>query len=176
MAVQPIISIALVNMHRRNAATHVLLNSDEHTNLFLIQEPWFDTIGTARLDSACQGVDILGGVASPGWEVLYPAIPKGGQAKVMAYARKQAPTPHNKTPFTTIPHLDISAHPCLQVLDVVLDTGTWHIINFYCDVKDKSSLQALLTLDIDAATPTLVVGDFNTHSPSWSPPTIPCST
>jgi len=30
-------------------------------------------------------------------------------------------------------------------------------------------------MDIDANIPTLVVGDFNTHSPSWSPPDIPRS-
>jgi len=163
-------------MCRRNAATHMLLSSDEHTNIFLIQEPWFDTIGTARLDSACQGIDLLGGVTSPSWEVLYPAIPKGSWAKVMTYAHKGTPNPHNKTPFTTVPRLDISTHPCLQVLNVVFDTKMWHIINFYHNVKDRSSLQALLALDIDVATPTLVVSDFNTHSPSCSPQTIPCST
>jgi hypothetical protein len=77
MSVHPPTFIASVNMRRRNAVTHALLNSDTHTNIYLIQEPWFDTIGTARLDTAQQGVDILGGVASPGWEILYPVIPKG---------------------------------------------------------------------------------------------------
>jgi ribonuclease HI len=163
-------------MRRRNAATHALLNSDEYTNLFLIQEPWFDTIGTARLDSARQGVDVLGGVSSPGWEIVYPAIPKGSRAKVMAYARKQEHNPPIKPRFTTVPRLDVSTHPCLQALDIVFDAKTWRIINFYHDVKDRSSLQALLSLNIDATTPTLVVGDFNTHSATWSPPTIPRST
>jgi hypothetical protein len=96
MVAQPPIALVSLNMHRRNTATHALLNSDEYTNLFLIQELWFDTIGTARLDSACQGVDILGSVSSLGWEILYPAIPKGSWAKVMAYAHKQEPNPLNK--------------------------------------------------------------------------------
>jgi hypothetical protein len=60
----------------------------------------------------------------------------------------------------------------LQVLDIVFDTKIWCIIKFYHDVKDKLSLQALLSLNIDATMPTLVVGDFNTHSATWSPPTI----
>ncbi len=73
-------------MCRRNAVTHALLNNNAHTNLFLIQEPWFDTIGTTRNDSAHQGMDVLGGVASPGWEIIYPAIPKGLWPKVMTYS------------------------------------------------------------------------------------------
>jgi hypothetical protein len=73
MAVQPPpIVLALVNMRKRNTVTHALLNSDSRTNLFLLQEPWFDTIGTARKDTAREGVDVLGSVASPGWEIIYP--------------------------------------------------------------------------------------------------------
>jgi hypothetical protein len=140
MAVQPSILIASVNMRKRNAVTHALLNSDTRTNLFLIQEPWFDTIGTARKDTARQGVDVLGGVASPGWEVIYPNIPEGRRPKVMAYARRRAINPQFDPPFTIVPRIDISAHPCLQVLDVVLDGESWRVINFYHDTRDDSSL------------------------------------
>jgi Endonuclease-reverse transcriptase len=38
-----------------------------------------------------------------------------------------------------------------------------------------SGLNTLLATDISAVMPTLVVGDFNTHSPSWFPPNIPRS-
>src|SRR5258707_15459531 len=175
MAVQPPIIIASVNMRRRNAVTHALLDNDTHTNLFLIQGPWFDTIGTARNDSACQGVDVLGGVASPGWEIIYAVILKGLRPKVMTYARRQATNSPLEPPFTAIPHHDISSHPCLQVLDIIFDDETWQVINFYHDTWDPTSLRALTTLDIDATIPTLVVGDFNTHSPTWSPPDIPKS-
>jgi len=88
MAVQPSIIIVSVNMQKRNAVTHALLNSDTSTNLFLIQELWFDTIGIACKDTARQGIDVLGGVASPGWEVIYPNIPEGQRPKVMAYTRR----------------------------------------------------------------------------------------
>jgi len=175
MAVQPPIIIASVNMRRRNAATHALLNSDSCTNLFLIQESWFDTIGTARKDTARQGVDVLGGVASPGWEIIYPSISEGHRPKVMAYACRWAMNPWFDPPFTIVPRLDISTHPCLQILDVVFDGELWCVVNFYHDVRDNSSLQVLTFLDIDATTPTLVVGDFNTHSPTWSPLDIPQS-
>ena len=67
---QPII-IASVNMQKQNAVTHALLNSDCNTNIFLIQELWYDRIGTACKDTAWQGIDVLGSVASTSWETLY---------------------------------------------------------------------------------------------------------
>ena len=91
------IMIMLVNMHKRNTVTHALLNSDRFTNIFLIQELWYDTISTTRKDTSCQGVDVLGGIASPGWEVLYPKALEGQRPKVMAYAHKWAT---NTTHFT----------------------------------------------------------------------------
>jgi hypothetical protein len=52
MAVHPTLNIASVNMHRHNAVTYALLNSTNSTQLLLIQEPWYNMIGTARKDSA----------------------------------------------------------------------------------------------------------------------------
>lgn len=152
-------------MRRRNPETHALLNSNIADNLILIQEPWFRKIGTARKDDAREGVDVLGGVASPAWEIIYPGFAAGQRPKVMAYARKHNP---NAQPFSVVPRLDISSHPTLQVLDVVFDNEQWQVINFYHDVRDDTSLKALLELDIEATTPTLVIGDFNAHSQRWS--------
>ena len=121
-------------MSKQNAVTHALLNSDTHTNVYLIQEPWFYTISMAGLDTAQQGIDVLGGVASPGWEILYPVIPKGCRPKVMAYARRRVIDPKAEAPFTVVPCNNISDHPCIQVLDIVFDTTSWQIINFYHDV------------------------------------------
>jgi hypothetical protein len=49
------------------------------------------------------------------------------------------------------------------------------VINFYHDIQDTSSLDTLLGFDIDATTPTLVIGDFNAHFQAWSPPGVPRS-
>ena len=117
--------IASVNMCKRNAVTHALFNSDNDTNIFLLQEPWFNTIGTVHKDSACQGVDMLGGVASHNWEIIYPNIPTGAWPKVMAYNQQRALSPHNHPHFTLVPHLDISSLPCLQVLDIVFNEDSW---------------------------------------------------
>jgi Endonuclease-reverse transcriptase len=93
----------------------------------------------------------------------------------MAYACKQAPNTQLEPPFTVLPWLDMSTHPCVQVLDIVFDTTTWHIINFYHDIHNTLSLRTLTSLDIDKLTPTLVMGDFNTHADMWSPPDVPRS-
>jgi hypothetical protein len=91
----------------------------------------------------------------------------------MAYAHKQAPNTHMEPPFMVVPHHDVSTHPCVQVLDIVFDAVTWRVINFYHDVRDITCLRVLTSLNIDALTPMLVVGDFNTHANAWSPPDVP---
>ncbi len=103
MAVTPYIEIASVNMQKRNAVTHALLNSAGKTNIILLQEPWYNKIGTARKDLAHEGTDTLGGVASPGWEILYPGVAKDQKPKVMAYAHKQACDNSTPSPFTIMP-------------------------------------------------------------------------
>jgi len=55
------------------------------------------------------------------------------------------------------------------ILDLTFDETTWQLINFYNDVNDHSALDTLLSLDLDPLIPTLVTGDFNLHSRSWSP-------
>jgi hypothetical protein len=165
----PPVLIASVNMRKRNAVTHTLLNSDSNTHLMLIQEPWFNAIGTARKDSARQGTDVLGGVASPAWEIHYPGYTEGQRPKVMAYSRKQAREGNNTTNFSIVPRLDVCTHLTIQVLDLIFDKEKWRVINFYPNVRDNSCLQKLLEIDIDAIIPTLVIGDFNTHSRAWSP-------
>ena len=131
MAAHPTINIASLNMRKRNATTHALLNSDNNSHLILIQEPWYDTIGTARKDTARQGIDTLGGVASPAWEILYPSLKEGQRPKVMAYTRKQTT---DAPAFTVVQRPDICAHPDIQVLEVILDNEKWQVINFYHDV------------------------------------------
>jgi hypothetical protein len=92
----------------------------------------------------------------------------------MAYTCKPTQLPTNAPRFTVVPWLDICSHPTLQVLDVIFDEEkTWRVINYYHDTRDNTSLQAHLALDIDALTPTLIVGDFNTHSRTWSLPDTP---
>jgi hypothetical protein len=43
------------------------------------------------------------------------------------------------------------------------------MLNFYNDVDDPTALRTLLRLDLDPLIPTLLAGDFNLHSFTWSP-------
>src|SRR6267142_2461460 len=53
---------------------------------------------------------------------------------------------------------------------------TLHILNFYHHiVRHHPSLLPLLSFTVDDSSPTLLGGDFNTHSPLWSPPDVPPS-
>ena len=133
MPAHPPIRIASANMRKRNAVTHALLNGNKKTHLILVQEPWFDTIGTARKDSARQGVDMLGGVASPAWDIHYPGHTEGQRPKVMAYSCKQVQV-NNNTHFSVVPCLDVCTHPTIQVLDLIFEKEQWRVINFYHDI------------------------------------------
>ena len=43
------------------------------------------------------------------------------------------------------------------------------VINFYHNINDRSSLDVLLTLDLNSTVLMLLCRDFNLHSPSWLP-------
>ena len=59
-------------MYHCNMATHTLLNMTSDADIILVQEQWFDKIRISRLDINPEGVDILGGVANPKWDCVYP--------------------------------------------------------------------------------------------------------
>ena len=165
-----LINIASVNMRRRNAVSHALLHTSPVDQVILIQEPWYGQIGTTRKDDAKDGAAVLGGVNSPGWEIHYPATTGNTQAKVMAYTRKRSwEGVNSQALFTAASRPDLCAHPCIMILELTFDKVKWRLVNFYNDVNNRSALEALLSLDLDPLIPTLVTGDFNTHSRTWSP-------
>jgi hypothetical protein len=163
-------SFASVNMRRHNAAMHVLLNDNGEDDLLCVQELWFNPIGTAHCDDKINGKDVLGGAANPRWRLAYPSLANGQRAKVMTYIRlHDRITKFKPNSCQLIVRNDLASHPCLLITDIQAGTYYWQVINFYNDVADPSALNALVALDLDATIPTLLVGDFNLHSPSWSP-------
>jgi hypothetical protein len=149
---------------------HALLNDNEEDDLLCVQEPWFNPVGTARCDNMIQGKDVLGGAAHPKWRLAYPSFTNGQRAKVMTYIRLHDRFSKFKPNLCQlIVRNDLVTHPCLLISDIRVGTYYWHVINFYNDVADPSTLTTLLSLDLDATIPTLIMGDFNLHSPSWSP-------
>ena len=164
-------------MRQMNAAMHALLSTNEEDDLLCVQEPWFNRIGVQRSDKSKHGKDVSGGAAHPDFTLIYPYYTDNCIAKVMTYARKYARTDKGRraTPIRTIPRLDLSAHPTILITDHYVEQDKLRIINFYNDVDDPSSLQSLLALDLDFTFPTILIGDFNLHSCSWSPENIPRS-
>jgi hypothetical protein len=110
------INILFVNMCHRNAVTHSLLNTNKDADIIMVQEPWYDKIGSTHSDSDPEGVDKLGRVANPKWDCIYPKTEQGERCKVMAYCRISL------THFNTTNHLDIS--PCHHILTLDIHLGS----------------------------------------------------
>jgi hypothetical protein len=163
-------SIGSVNMWRRNAAMHVLLATNEVDDILLVQEPWFNPVGTARCDTMINGKDVLGGAANPQWELYYPYFNYDQRAKVMTYARiHERGEPFRRNRLRMVSRNDLVSHPCILLTEVRAGEETWRVLNFYNDVDDPTALRTLLGLDLDPLIPTLLAGDFNLHSFTWSP-------
>jgi hypothetical protein len=165
------IHIMSVNMCHSNVLTHALLASDPPADIILIQEPWYGHIGTRWSDTDPVGTNTLGGVASPLWNFIYPGLVNPGTtwAKVMAYSRKTNPI------FTVSNCLDLVSHPSLMTLEVIVGDDHFLITNVYHDTNDPTCLQTLFDTEFDPTTPAIFIGNFNTHSPTWSPLGLPRS-
>jgi hypothetical protein len=160
-------SFLSVNMRCRNVAMHSLLETNTLDDVLFVQELWFDRIRVERSDREREGVDVLGGAKHPDWDLFYPHFNTNKQAKVMTYRRKQVNNRLN--PIQIIPRLDLAKHHTILITDIRVHKDTIHVINFYNDMDDQSSIKTLLQLDLDPMVPTMLVGDFNLHSRTWSP-------
>ena len=180
-----LVKILWVNTRRSNPRLHAILNSNKHADLILVQEPWFDKIGTVRSDFDPEGTDTLGTVANPLWDILYPKHDTGERCKVVAYRRISS------TSFTVTNRLDLASNYHTLTLDIHMDTETFRIYNIYHDAHTADtgtetnktsretrnrSLNYITNLEIDPLVPTVIGGDFNTHARTWSPPEVRQST
>ncbi len=151
---------------------HTLLETNNIDDVLFIQEPWFCKVTVAWSDTHPQGVDVLGGVAHPAWLGIHPYFVLDSCAKVMTYVRKfQQLHPTRPTTIQVVMHNDLLAHPCLQLLDIRAHKVHFCVLNFYNDVVDPTTLDTLLHFQFDNSIPHILLGDFNLHSWSWSPPT-----
>jgi hypothetical protein len=149
---------------------HMLLNDNNEDDLLCVQEPWFNPVGTARCDNLIQGKDVLGGAANPKWRLAYPSFTNSQRAKVMTYIHlHDCYSKFKPNLCQLIVCNDRATHPSLLISDIRIGTYYWRVVNFYNDTDDPSALNTLLGLDLDPTVPTLIMGDFNLHSPSWSP-------
>lgn len=180
-----LVKLLWVNARRSNARLHAILNSNKHADLILVQEPWFDKIGTVRSDFEPDGIDTFGTVANPLWDILYPKYNPGERCKVVAYRRISS------TSFTVTNRLDLASNYHTLAIDIHTNAETFRIYNIYHDAHtadtgnetDRASretrtrsLNHITGLEIDPLVPTVIGGDFNTHARAWSPPDIRQST
>ncbi|KAN0142064.1 hypothetical protein V8E53_000526, partial [Lactarius tabidus] len=90
----------------------------------------------------------------------------------MTYSRKHDRDHPFKKNFCRVnTQNDLAAHPCILISDILVGHIKWRAINFYNDTTDPTALNTLLSLDLDSTIPTILIGDFNIHSHSWSAPT-----
>jgi len=165
------IRIASVNAHRSTAQVQGLLQCSSF-DIILLQEPWVGTINVQRSDSDPHGMDITGTTFNNMWESFLPSHSPDDVCKVTAYvcsdlAKQLLIQNHLTLPF--------SGPNCL-VLDIASDDKAIRLINFYhCVPPTGHNLHSLLASECNDVVPTVLCGDFNTHSRMWSLPSATLS-
>jgi len=155
-----------VNVHCSNNRIHTLLNSDDEFDILLIQEPWFKTVATLCSDTDPEGREQLGAPTNNMWDLHTPRHDASESCKAIAYTKKKI-----ASHICNLVQHPLST-PCTVVIDVLKENAiTLRLVNVYHDVPMRGhSLTSIFSHDADELTPTLFVGDFNTHSPLWSLP------
>ena len=167
------IRIKSVNVNRNNDRMHgILQNDDVEFDIILIQEPWFGTVATLRSDTDPDGTSQPDFPANNKWLTFSPPHPSNVRPKVCIYANR-------RTIDQTLITNHIPPNPLLSSNSMVLDllspinrdTIQLRLINVYHDKPTSGhSLSHLFSHTLDDAIPTILLGDFNTHSPRWSLP------
>ena len=147
------------NVNKSNAITHSLLNSCRHnTDIFFIQEPWFDRIGI----DIQTGVDKIGVPNHPQFNHIISDFTPEHKPDVAAYFPKHHPG------WTIQPRSDLISHPSILLLEITFRSHTLYMINIY-NPSDASALIPLYSILSPLQNAEVIVtGDFNLHHPLWS--------
>ena len=167
------IRIKSVNANRNNDRMHGILQTDDNDfDIILIQEPWFSTVATLRSDTDPDGTPQLGFPSNNKWLTFSPPHPSDVRPKVCIYTNRRT---IDQTLITNhIPPAPLLS-PNSMVIDLLSpinrDTIQLRIVNVYHDKPTSGhSLAHLFSHTLDDTVPTILLGDFNTHSPRWSLP------
>ena len=153
-----------LNVARSNARMHFILNTFTDYDILFLQEPWWGRIGTARSITDPAGLDVKGSVACPAWDFFLPHITQDQTPRVITYVRR------NTRGLSVQPRPDLLNSPDTLVTSFSYGDFPFLTVNMYNAGPGRNALsvQALLNSDLHLATPTLILGDFNLHHPSWS--------
>jgi len=162
------ISIVLVNMQKRNPLFIAFLQAT-HADIVMVQELWFGRLIPSHSDSNPDGDEVRGFAAHPGWEFFAPKHQKGDICKVVTYVRQSLLMSQDVRVVSLDDHH--IASPASQALEVSISGTSFILINIYHHVVNhRPDLMHILRTPLDTVLPTYVVGDFNTHSSTWSFP------
>ena len=162
------ITIVSVNMRRRNPLSIAFLEATS-ADIVMIQEPWFGRLVSLRSDTDPDGEVVRGFAAHPGWEIFPPKHQKGDTCKVVTYVR-QSLFMSRDVRVMSLPDHSVSS-PSSQALEVTISGNVFLLLNIYHHVVNhRPALGHITQSPLDNLIPTFVVGDFNTHSSTWSFP------
>ncbi len=145
-----------------------MLQKDSNVQILLLQEPWFGTVATTRSDTDPKGHAQRGPPANPTWEMFLPQLTYADTCKAMAYVHKDLVDNHTVVhhpnhPLTTLHSviLDIFKDPTLD------DMPSLQVVNVYYPPAQDHTLGLIFHHHINNTTLTLLIGNFNTHTPQW---------
>jgi len=159
------IQITSINMNRQSTLTHILLQTST-TDILLIQEPWIGTVNTAQSDSDPLGTAIHGPTNNNMWECYLPVFTDPDLVCVAVFVRYDL--------ARTFAITNLISHPAASVESMILDFAfeeeTLRIVNVYHRMHNDSyhNLLHLFASQFDPLIPTILMGNFNTHSHIWS--------
>ena len=160
--------ILSVNTNRQPSALITILETTD-ASILLIQEPSWGRLVPKKSDSDPDGIEVYGTCSHPRWRTILPITGIGDPDPHVAIFLRTDFT--DSFTYSILP--DKNSYSCLGLrLDM---EEPIFIINYYHHVIDKRpNLRHLLSFAIPDG-PLLLCGDFNTHSPLWSPPDLPTS-
>jgi len=162
------IQIMSVNMNQQSHLTHSLLQTTT-ADIILIQEPWVGTVTTACSDTDPLGSTIPGTTNNNMWDCFLPSFTDPKTVCVAAYVKYDLARTFSITNNTSHPLSSLES----MVLTFTFGDKILCLLNVYHRVLDEPhshNLLHILSNDLDPIIPTLVLGDFNTHSHIWSFP------
>jgi len=160
------ISIVSVNMWRRNPLFIAFLQATS-ADIVMVQEPWFGRLIPSRSDMNPDGDDVRGFAAHPGWEFFTPKHQKGDICKVVTCVRQSLVMSRDVRVVSLDDHHLASLTS--QALEVSISGTSFILVNVYHHVVNHQlALGHIIHSPLDTILPTYVIGDFNTHSSTWS--------
>ena len=143
-----------------------MLENGSEFEIILIQKPWFNVVTTLHSDTDPTGVSQLGVAMHPEWDAHLPKYRNGDICKVIAYTKKGLQRSHIIDNVFNHP----LANPNSIIINVKEDNQVIaRLVNTYHAAPPTGhSLQYLFNYDAEDLTPTIITGNFNTHSTLWS--------